>query len=40
MKEERKILAHPPVPLYRKAFFIAVVVGFSYLGFIFLKYVL
>lgn len=38
MKEGRMVLAHKPVPIYRKAFYIVVLLGFLYLGIIFLKY--
>ena len=34
------ILAHEPDPVYRKAFYVCVIIGFSYLGFIFFKYII
>jgi len=39
MEEEKMILAHKQDPAYRKAFYICVIIGFLYLGFIFLKYI-
>ena len=38
MEEEKMILAHEADPAYRKAFYICIIVGFSYLGLIFLIY--
>jgi hypothetical protein len=40
MEEEKMILAHEAVPPYRIVFYISVIIGFSYLGFIFVKYVI
>jgi len=40
MEEEKMVLAHEPVPGYRKVFYMAVLVGFLYLGIIFLKYII
>ena len=40
MEEEKMILDHEPVPGYRRVFYIAVFVGFLYLGIIFLKYII
>ena len=38
MEEEKMILAHEPDPAYRKALYICVIIGFLYLGLIFLIY--
>jgi len=38
MEEEKMVLAHEPVPAYRKVFYIVALMGFLYLGIIFLKY--
>jgi len=40
MEEEKMVLSHEPEPGYRKIFHISVVIGFLYLGFIFLKYII
>ena len=40
MEEEKMILAHEGVPIYRKVFYLSIVIGFIYLGFIFVKYVI
>ena len=40
MEEEKMILDHGPVPPYRKVFHISVIIGFLYLAFIFIKYVI
>ncbi len=40
MEEEKMILDHEPVPPYREVFHISAIIGFLYLGFIFIKYVI
>jgi len=40
MEEEKMILAHEPVAPYRKVFHISIIIGFLYLGVIFIKYVI
>jgi len=39
MEEEKMVLSHEPEPVYRKIFYISVSIGFLYLGFIILKYI-
>ena len=40
MEDEKMVLAHEPVPPYRKVFHLSAVIGFSYLAIILIIYLI